>query len=89
MESIAEVVIVLALFFTVGVTVVLRGPLGRAIADRIAGRSGAGGGEQLHEHVIAEADELRQRMAELEERQDFTERVLARQREQSQLDPGA
>ncbi len=86
MESIGEGIIALALFFTVGVTVVLRGPLGRAIADRIAGRSAAA--ERPNEQVIAEADELRQRVAELEERQDFTERVLARQREQSQLDSG-
>lgn len=88
MESIGEALIALALFFTVGGTVVLRGPLGRAIADRIAGRSGAAAGEQPNEQVIAEVDELRQRVAELEERQDFTERVLARQREQSQLDSG-
>ncbi len=56
--------------------------------DRIAGRSGAAAGERPNEQVIAEVDELRQRVAELEERQDFTERVLARQREQSQLDSG-
>ncbi len=55
---------------------------------RIAGRSAAATGERPNEQVIAEVDELRQRVAELEERQDFTERVLARQREQSQLDSG-
>lgn len=60
----------------------------RALADRIAGRSAAATGERPNEQVIAEVDELRQRVAELEERQDFTERVLARQREQSQLDSG-
>ncbi len=36
---------------------------------------------------LAELDELKRRVAELEERVDFTERLLARQREGERLQP--
>ena len=36
---------------------------------------------------LAELDELKRRIAELEERVDFTERLLARQREGERLQP--
>ncbi len=57
-----------------------------ARAGRQLGANRRGGSvESIGEGLIVLA---RQRVAELEERQDFTERVLARQREQSQLDSG-
>ena len=66
------------------VTRVFRGPLGEAIARRIGG--GAGPLESgAHDHEIAE---LRSRVAELEERLDFTERVLLQERQSDQLRPG-
>jgi Tfp pilus assembly protein PilO len=36
---------------------------------------------------LAELDDVKQRLAELEERVDFTERLLARQREADRLGP--
>jgi polyhydroxyalkanoate synthesis regulator phasin len=36
---------------------------------------------------LAELDELKRRVGELEERVDFAERLLARQREQERLQP--
>ena len=69
----------------IGGTVVLKGPLGRAIAKRIEG--GAAPSAEL-ESVLHELDETRMRMAELEERMDFTERLLARDREAERLPPG-
>jgi hypothetical protein len=66
------------------VTKIFRGPLGEAIARRIGG----GGGQPesgASDHEIAE---LQTRVAELEERVDFTERVLMQERQSSQLRPG-
>ncbi len=60
-----------------------RGDVGRALARRIEhGPAGAADGE-----TQAELDDMRGRVAELEERVDFAERLLSRQRETAQL-PG-
>lgn len=66
------------------VTRVSRGPLGEAIARRIGGASGhpeSGARDQ-------DITELQARVAELEERIDFTERVLLQERQSGQLRPG-
>lgn len=64
----------------IGGTIVLRGPVGQALARRI--QSGPAGGTELPpEAVLNELDELRTRITELEERADFSERLLAQQRE--------
>jgi hypothetical protein len=82
-------VVPVALFFTIGAVAILRGPIGKALADRLAGRVppqlAAGDGEE----VRAEVDELRYRVAELEERLDFAERVLAQRREPGELGRGS
>ena len=68
------------------VTRVFRGPLGDAIARRIGGGGGGGHPESgSHDHEIAE---LQTRVAELEERIDFTERVLLQERQAGQLKQG-
>lgn len=52
-------------------------PVGRAIADRI--RHGTTAGAPVPDPAVyEELDRLRQEMAELAERVDFTERLLAR-----------
>jgi len=57
--------------------IVLRGPVGKALAERIhQGAAGAGADPEL----LEEFDEMRNRMVELEERVDFTERLLAKHR---------
>src|SRR5690348_9010910 len=63
-------------------------PVGRALADRIRGKSAGTSGDELRaevaEHKQAIADELeamRRELGELAERVDFTERLLAQQRE--------
>ena len=53
---------------------VMRGPVGEALGARLRGQTGQG---QLSDDALAELDELRTRLAELEERQDFSERLLA------------
>lgn len=66
------------LFLSLAIVFVLRGPLGRALADRLGARHPA---PDVETH--AELEELRRRLAELEERLDFAERLLARQAEQA------
>ena len=57
----------------------MRGPVGEAIGARLRGQGAQG---QLSEDALAELDEMRTRLAELEERQDFSERLLARQKDE-------
>lgn len=71
-------------------------PVGRAIADRIrhGGAVGATGvdAEKLREAHLAVLDEvyaLRQEVGELQERLDFTERMLLRDQEHQGLGSGA
>ena len=68
--------------------ITLRGPLGKALAERI--HSGTVGAGEVPPELLEEMDEMRTRVVELEERVDFTERLLARQRadEPAQLPPG-
>lgn len=58
-------------------------PLGRALADRIRGRSAAAIPDP---QVYEELDQLRQEVAEVQERLDFAERLLAKGREAGQLE---
>ena len=65
--------------------VILRGPIGRAVARRID-EGGAGGSAEEFDQLHARIDELeagQSRMAELEERLDFAERLLTRGRAES------
>ena len=63
-------------------TRIFRGPLAEALARRIGGHAPLGTDQ---EHELAD---LRARVAELEERQDFTERVLLQDRQQGELGQG-
>jgi hypothetical protein len=60
-----------------GAVLTMLSPVGRALAHRLQqGEGGAGADPQL----LAEVEDMRLRMAELEERLDFTERLLAQVR---------
>ena len=65
---------------------VLRGPLGKALADRLAGRPGVAASAEA-ERLRVEMEQLRQRLGEVEERLDFTERLLAKQRDADRIAP--
>lgn len=97
-----EVLIPISFFVSIAAAVILRGPLGRVLADRILSRGqaideairrappwshGAPQPDVDTQQLSAELDQLRQRLAELEERQDFTERLLAQQRDRPALGP--
>jgi len=60
-------------------------PVGRALAERIRGRHAI----QHDPEVLAELDDIRADLAELHERIDFTERLLAQREEQGKLQGGA
>jgi hypothetical protein len=77
-----------------GAAVVLRGPMGQALAEWIRGWSHterkwieakAGAPTMDVEALHAELDEMRRRLAETEERLDFTERMLTKQREAERI----
>ena len=70
--------------------IVFLGPVGRALADGLrhllgAGRRDAGADAAGLEAVREEVATLQHRVAELEERQDFAERLLAQARERGLL----
>lgn len=65
----------------VAAAVIARGPLGKALARRLEGGS-AQGDPDATMHAL---EEMRGRMAELEERVDFAERLLAQSREPDRL----
>lgn len=80
----------LTIFAFVGATV-LAYPLVRALAERIRPRPDAGAKDELQglrDDVLAELRDMRREVAELGERVDFTERLLAKQREAGRLPPG-
>lgn len=94
------VVAMIGLALVIGATIVLAGPVGKALAEWIRGWSKTDeqwmamkaakhgvvlGGES--ERLLAEVDELKRRLAEAEERLDFTERLLAKERNSDRLAP--
>jgi hypothetical protein len=81
--------IVMIVFLALLATTVILWPVMRALARRLDGKGAAD--PALHaeiEHLqqrLGEVDLLQQRVAELEERIDFTERMLARAQTQAAL----
>ena len=97
-------VAMIGLALVIGATLVLTGPVGKALGDWIRGWSKtdeqwlafkaakhgvAVGGTAAAEadRLTVEVDELRQRLTEVEERLDFTERLLAKERQADRLAP--
>jgi hypothetical protein len=83
---------------TIGTVLVLRGPVGKALGQWIAGWShteaqwiegkyGVPNAEVAE--LRADVEELRHQLTEVQERLDFAERLLARQRDAERLRPGA
>lgn len=67
-------------------------PLIRAIADRIRPRVDAGVKDELQilrEDVLSELQQARREIADLGERMDFAERLLARQQRDALPKPGS
>jgi hypothetical protein len=69
----------------IGLMKIFRGPVGEAFADRLRGQS-AGSPDPV---TAAEVESLKQRLAEVEERLDFAERLLSQGVHGDQLPGGA
>jgi len=81
-------IVMIVLMVMTAATIVLW-PIVRALARRLEGRGTVDAAlraevEQLH-HRLGDVDALQGRIAELEERLDFTERLLAQTREPDRL----
>lgn len=88
MGEIAPFLVPITMFLTIGAVLIFRGPMGKAIGERIAGRH-----EEIDhaeaDALRAEVEEMRYRLTDMEERLDFAERMLARQKDVERLPPGA
>jgi hypothetical protein len=62
-------------------------PIGRAFAERIKGRPPAAADPGAQEALRTELQEVRREVAELVERVDFMERLLAKSRDAERLEP--
>ena len=90
-----EDILALILIFGGGACIAMSfSPIGRALADRIRGKSASAGADnraELAEHKEAldqELEAVRREVAELAERLDFAERLLAKNREGQRIGPG-
>jgi hypothetical protein len=96
----APTVGIVGLALVVGTTLVLSGPVGKALGEWIRGWSKEGQQWMALEaakhgavlpgdtaRVLEEVEELKRRLAEMEERLDFTERLLAKERVADRLGP--
>lgn len=70
--------------FAIAAARIFTGPLGAALGDRIRGRREAAPDPRLD----AEVERLQVRLAEVEERVDFAERLLASREQADQLPGG-
>jgi hypothetical protein len=80
--------VLIAIAFLTAITVVLW-PIARALGRRLEGKPADGelrGEVERLQQRLAEVDALHGRVAELEERLDFTERLLAQAREPNRLE---
>ena len=78
-ENIAPMVVLSVGFLSAGAVFIFRGPLGKALADRIAGRHLAADPET--QRLRQDVDALHAELGAVQERLDFAERLLARGRE--------
>ncbi len=77
-------IVIIAVVLLIGLLKIFRGPVGAALADRLRGGTPARHDVQL----MAEVDAMKTRLAEVEERLDFAERLLARRESTDQLPGG-
>ena len=68
----------MVLFVSIAAVFIMRGPFGRAMAERLSGRARSGSEDQDVRELKGEVEELRNQLTDVQERLDFAERVLAR-----------
>jgi hypothetical protein len=74
-----DVIAIIAIIMAVVLVKIFKGPLGQAIADRLRGAAPPDPG------VLDELEAVKTRLAEVEERLDFAERMLARSEQAERL----
>jgi hypothetical protein len=79
-DAVAPMVVLSTLFLSTGAVLILRGPLGRAFAERIAGRHASDAETQ---RLRQDVDDVRAELAAVQERLDFAERLLSRGQERA------
>jgi Na+/glutamate symporter len=84
----------LAMFLAIGAAALglFFGPIGMALGRRLSGRAHTDAHTEVEEmgaQVTADMDDLRRRLAEIEERLDFAERLLTESPLANQLPRGA
>jgi hypothetical protein len=82
MPDLGPGVVVAVVAIAVALVKIFRGPIGEAMGDRLRGPVSS-----TDPVLLTELEGLRTRLADLEERLDFSERLLANGREANQL-PG-
>ncbi len=88
--DVAPMVVMVVVAIATAAVIILRGPLGKAMARRLEG--GTAAGEDLKHRLedmearLMQAELVQNRMEDLEERVDFTERVLAREKPKAQIE---
>ncbi|MEO8201183.1 MAG: hypothetical protein ABI679_11725 [Gemmatimonadota bacterium] len=91
-SDVAPMVVMVVIALSVAAIIILRGPVGKALARRLEG--GAQADQSLLHRLedmearLLSAEQTQARVEELEERVDFTERVLAREKPKAQLESG-
>ncbi len=81
-----EDILAIILIFGGGTAIAIAfSPIGKAIADRIRGRAVEA---ETDPALLAELDEMKVQLSELQERMDFSERLLAKDREPRSLEAG-
>ena len=86
-DAVGPMVVMTVISLSVVAIVVLRGPVGRALGRRIEGASVPDADlvhrvEELETRLLA-AEQVESRLAEVEERLDFTERLLAAEKKKA------
>lgn len=75
-----------SIVFLIIVIVLIKSPLGRAMADRLAGR--VPDSRSLSDEDIDLIHQLEDRVMDLEERLEYTERLVQQQKERERLKAG-
>ncbi|MEO6067057.1 MAG: hypothetical protein ABIQ41_03610 [Gemmatimonadales bacterium] len=82
-----EDILAIILIFGGGTAIAISfSPIGKAFADRIRGPAVEA---ETDPALLVEVDDLRVQLSELQERMDFSERLLAKDREPRAIEPGA
>ena len=83
--------VMLGLGFAGAMTLIMRGPIGQAIAAQLKGDVGEGADNRVLaqlDEMTAELQAVREDVGQLHERLDFTERLLTQQSTRASVGPG-